>query len=79
MREAIRLREKMNENRAHAKYIEVLRKLTPEQRVQRTFELSDFVRQIFFEGLKKTFPNLSPEELKKLYLKRLELCHNRNY
>jgi hypothetical protein len=69
----------MIEDRSHAKYIEVLRKMTPEQRVLRTFELSDFVRQIFFEGLKKTFPNLSSEELKKLYLKRLELCHNRNY
>ena len=69
----------MNENRARAKYIEVLRKMTPEQKVLRTFGLSDFVREIFFDGLKKTFPKLSPEELKKLYLKRLELCHNRNY
>ncbi len=63
----------------HKKYIEVLRNMTPEQRVRRTFELSDYVRGLFYQGLKQAFPELSEEELHKLYLKRLEKCHNRNW
>lgn len=32
----------------HAKYIEVLRSMTSEQRLNKAFELSDLTRQLFF-------------------------------
>jgi hypothetical protein len=63
----------------HEAYILVLRNLTPEQRLQKAFELTEMVRQLFKQGLRKRFPDLSDEELHQLYLKRLELCHNRNW
>ena len=63
----------------HDVTIRVLRAMTPEQRLTKAFELTEFARQLFWQGLKNQFPDRSDEQLRALYLKRLELCHNRNY
>ena len=63
----------------HAIYLASLRRMSPQQRLARAFELSDNVRQLFRDGLRRRFPDLSEEELQQLYLNRLSLCHNRNY
>lgn len=63
----------------HKLYIEALRRMTPAQRLQKAFELSEFTRQLFEHGLRKRFPDLSEEEFQRLLRKRLELCHNRNW
>lgn len=63
----------------HKIYIHVLRQMSPEKRLLRAFELSEFSRELFIHGLRKRFPNLSGEEFKKILLERLDKCHNRNY
>jgi hypothetical protein len=63
----------------HAVYIQVLRNMTPEQRLLKAFELSDLARQLFLCGLRKRFPDLSPEEVDRLFRERLNQCHNWNY
>jgi hypothetical protein len=66
-------------NPNHKIYIETLRKMTPEQRLNKAFELSEFSKKLFRHGLRKRFPDLSEEDFQKLDLKRLDKCHNRNY
>jgi hypothetical protein len=63
----------------HRRYIEVLRSMTPEQRLQKAFELSEFSRALFVEGLRARHPDLGTEEFGKLLRSRLDRCHNRNY
>jgi len=63
----------------HRLYIETLRRMTPEQRLLKSFELTEFSRSLFRQGLAKRFPELTQDELHRLYLERLEKCHNRNY
>jgi hypothetical protein len=63
----------------HRQYIELLRRMSPEQRLLKAFELSDFTRTLFLEGLRSQFANLSEDEFKKLAAERLRKCHNRNY
>lgn len=63
----------------HKIYIETLRRMSPEKRLLKAFELSDFAKQLFIHGLHKRFPNLSREEFRKKLLERLDKCHNRNY
>jgi len=63
----------------HAIYLEALRRMPPRQRLAKAFELSENTRQLFRRGLRRRFPHMSEEELDRLYLKRLSLCHNRNY
>ena len=63
----------------HARYIQILRAMTPEQRLLKAFELSAFSKALFIEGLRKRFPNASAEQFHRILLERLEKCHNRNY
>ncbi|MCL5773308.1 MAG: hypothetical protein M1536_02885 [Firmicutes bacterium] len=63
----------------HKIYIQALRRMSPEERLLKSFELSQFSRELFLHGLHRRFPDLSEEEVKKIYLERLDKCHNRNY
>lgn len=63
----------------HRVYLTILRKMTPEQRLLKAFELSEFSRRIFRDGLHKRFPGQSEADIQKIYLERLNKCHNRNY
>lgn len=63
----------------HKLYIETLRRMSPEARLMKTFELSQFANELFLHGLRKRFPELPEQDLQKLYIERLDKCHNRNY
>jgi hypothetical protein len=63
----------------HKICIQVLRQMSPEKRLLKAFELSEFAKQLFIHGLYKRFPDLQEEEIKKILLERLDKCHNRNY
>lgn len=69
----------MKERPDHRRYIEVLRGMTPEQQLLKAFELSEFSRALFVEGLRKRHPDLGAEEFATLLRSRLDRCHNRNY
>lgn len=60
-------------------YIRILRQMSPDQKLNKVFELSSFSKQLFLKGLKERFPDYSATEIKQLYLERLDKCHNRNY
>ncbi|MGH7140495.1 MAG: hypothetical protein ACREHD_32575 [Pirellulales bacterium] len=75
-----------NENRRdlkprpnHRRYIEVLRRMTPEQRLAKAFELSEMSKQLFRQGLRERFPDLDDAAFHRLFLDRLAKCHNQNY
>jgi len=53
--------------------------MTPEQRLLKAFELSEFANRLFVHGSRKRFPDFSEEEFEKLLLERLDKCHNGNY
>ncbi len=63
----------------HTLYLNILRGMTPEQRLKKAFELSDFSRRLFISGLRQRFPDLTEPDFKKLLLERLDKCHNRNW
>jgi hypothetical protein len=63
----------------HEVRLRALRAMTPEQRLREALQAGDMVRELFRAGLRRRFPELSEEELHRLYLERLALCHNRNY
>jgi hypothetical protein len=63
----------------HQLYLEILRSMTPEQKLLKIFELSEFSKALFTEGLRQRFPNATEEEFHRILFDRLEKCHNRNY
>jgi hypothetical protein len=63
----------------HRIHIETLRRMSPAQRLAKAFELSEFSRQLFVDGLRRRFPDLPPDKFQQLLVDRLKKCHNRNY
>jgi hypothetical protein len=58
-------------------YLRALAGMSDEQRLQKAFELSDWSRDLFMAGLRERFPELGPDEIQGLYVRRLLRCHNR--
>lgn len=67
---------KVQPHRAH--YLRTLAAMSPEQRLEKAFELSTWSRELFMAGLRDRFPELEPDQLRALYVKRLSRCHNRD-
>ena len=60
-------------------YLRMLRAMSPGQRLQKAFGLSEFSKQLFIHGLRKRFAGTSEEKLQEIVRERLNKCHNRNY
>jgi hypothetical protein len=63
----------------HQRHLEILRAMTPAQRLEKAFELTEFSRQLMKDGIRNRHPQASEAQVHRLYLDRLEKCHNRNY
>lgn len=63
----------------HQRHLAILRAMTPAQRLQRSFELTECARQLMLDGIRNRHPGASPEQIHQLFLARLGRCHNRNY
>jgi hypothetical protein len=53
--------------------------MTPDQKLLKVFELSEFSKALFTAGLRQRFPDAAEVEFRRLLLDRLAKCHNRNY
>ena len=63
----------------HRQYLEVLQRMTPEERLLKALELSEMTKTLFKQGLRERFPDLPEEQFHALFLERIARCHNRNY
>jgi hypothetical protein len=66
-------------NQIRKEYIKIIRNMSPENRLRKCFELNELTKQLFLIGLKNRFPDFSEKEIKEIYLKRIDKCHNLNY
>jgi hypothetical protein len=67
------------EAQLHRVQIEVLRRMTPEQRLLKALELGDWTRALLKQGLRQRFPQASEEEIHRIFLERMQKCYNREY
>ncbi|HEY8485080.1 MAG TPA: hypothetical protein VIL13_10745 [Longimicrobiales bacterium] len=61
----------------HRLYVEILRRMSPEERLRKAFELSDFTRTLFRVGLRRRYPEMPESDLEALYRRRLERSRDR--
>jgi len=61
------------------RYLDVLRRMTPAERLAKAMELSELGKRLFLRGLRRRFPEADERQLHAIYLKRVAKCHNRNY
>jgi len=57
----------------------VLHRLSPAKRLELAFDLSDFSRELFLQGLRKRFTDKTEEEIHRIFIERIDKCHNENY
>ena len=50
----------------HKEYIKIMRKMSPEDRLRKCFELNELTKGLFLAGLKNRFPDLSDKEIKNI-------------
>jgi hypothetical protein len=72
--EDVQLKEQPN----RAIYIDVLRRMGPEGRLAKAFELTEMTREALRVGLAQRYPSAGPEQIQVLVRERLERCRNRN-
>jgi hypothetical protein len=63
----------------HRRYLEIMRSMTPEQKVLKIFELNTLGKELCLAGLRMRHPGMDEKEINKLYLKTIKACHNKNY
>ena len=61
------------------RYHEILRSMSPQEKIEKVFELSELANAAFKAGLKSRYPHLSEDELHELYIERRKVCHNQSY
>jgi hypothetical protein len=65
------------ERRLHRVQIEILRRMTPEERLLKALELGDWTRRLFRHGLRQRFPEVSEERIQQMFLERMRKCYSR--
>lgn len=63
----------------HQRYLEVLRRMSSEERMMKAFELTEMTRTLLRDGLRATFPKASDDEIHRMYLEQLRKGYNSNY
>ncbi len=63
----------------HNIYIRTLRKMGPEARLNKAFELTKLSDDLLTRGLRTRFSSLSEDDLKRKARQIRERCHNNNY
>ena len=63
----------------HQRYLEILRAMTPAQRLDKAMELTEHGRSLMKATIARRHAGASESELHALYLERLKRCHNQNY
>jgi len=70
---------RQQQEQGQAVSLAALRRLSPAKRLEMAFDLGDFSRELFLHGLKRRFPTKDEEEIRSIYLERIDKCHNANY
>jgi hypothetical protein len=58
-------------------YIGILRRMGPERRLLKAFELTEFARDLFAAGLRDRHPDLPEPAFRRLLVEKLKECHNK--
>lgn len=58
-------------------YIQILRRMTPEQRLRKALELTRDVREISRAGIRSRNPQLTPAEVDRLAVRQLLQWHSK--
>lgn len=59
-------------------YMDALRRMSPQERLEKAFELSRLTQDALRAGIEHRHPDATPEQLGRLLIERIERCRNRS-
>jgi Rv0078B-related antitoxin len=62
-----------------ALYLQILRSMSPQQRLLKAFDLIETARKLFRIGLRQRHPEKTESEIQEIYVQRLLKCRNSDY
>ena len=63
----------------HALYLQILRRMTPEQKIEKASQMAILGRELMAAGIRRTQPDIPETELSAIVRRKLDACHNQNY
>ncbi len=63
----------------HALYLQALRRMTPEQKIEKASEMATLGRDLMTAGIRLSNPDITDAELRMIVRRKLDACHNQNY
>ena len=63
----------------HALYLQILRRMTPEEKILKVFDLNSTGRELLAAGIRHSHPDITEAEVQAAVRRRLDTCHNQNY
>ncbi len=75
----VRSRKRPKPNSAREVHLGVLRRMTPEEKLDRVFEIAEFAFELKLVGVRLRYPNITHDEVRRTAVAEMIECHNRNY
>ena len=60
------------------RYLKILRRMTPEQRLLKALELTEESRELYFAGFRSRYPELPPSQVRRMADEQLRRWRNSN-
>jgi hypothetical protein len=73
------MRKNLKSRPNQAIYLQTLRSMTPEQRLEKAFELTRLADDLSMQGIRNRYPDLDDAALKVKARSIKDRCHNRNF
>jgi len=59
--------------------IEIYKKMTPQQRIEESIQLTDLTYEVMKEGIRQQNPEADEKIIKKLAFERLQICRKKGF
>jgi hypothetical protein len=57
------------------RYLAIVRAMTPAQRLEKSFELTEYSRQLMKDGIRRRNPGATEQQVHHIFVDRLLKCH----
>jgi len=60
-------------------YKKIMKKVSCQERLKKSLDLSDLTKQLFLTGLKNRYPGLDDKKITEIYIERIKKCSRQSY
>lgn len=62
----------------HRRYLDIIRAMSPAQRLEKSFELTEYSRRLMKDGIRRQNPGATEQQVHQIFVDRLLKCHRQD-